>query len=368
MARNPELEQLILENPESQEAWLVYGDWLSAQGDPRGQIIALENSKKPPKTAIKNEIKTHQESWLTPITGKKKTASLAKTPGIHLEWKNGFLSEVTILQTGQPQYNDETYYYTTPRGLTIEEKLKAVLDSEAANLLQRLAVQFTEEDIEATALGTTGSASLRELYLGDLAKEFLSATTFEKVGELSKKLPRLERLTLHGICSRLSLGNTRTTWTKLRWLSIVGFYFDSILWESLSKVKLPELEELHLDMVYSDITENDTGSYGLAHILQRKDLKKLKKLTISGTEQSEDLVQILLDSTILPQLTHLYLQRNDIEEAGAKLILSNLDRFRHLELLDLDYNTIRAEPATQLRAQPWINASACHESYSPDWA
>jgi uncharacterized protein (TIGR02996 family) len=40
-ARNLALEAALLANPLDQAAWLVYGDWLHQQGDPRGEYIAL---------------------------------------------------------------------------------------------------------------------------------------------------------------------------------------------------------------------------------------------------------------------------------------------------------------------------------------
>ena len=40
-ARNPALEAPLLADPYDREAWIVYGDWLQQQGDPRGEYIAL---------------------------------------------------------------------------------------------------------------------------------------------------------------------------------------------------------------------------------------------------------------------------------------------------------------------------------------
>jgi uncharacterized protein (TIGR02996 family) len=40
--RNDELEARILDDPGDREAWLVYGDWLSSHGDPRGELIAVD--------------------------------------------------------------------------------------------------------------------------------------------------------------------------------------------------------------------------------------------------------------------------------------------------------------------------------------
>jgi uncharacterized protein (TIGR02996 family) len=40
--RNPELEALIVADPDNQASYLVYGDWLLARGDIRGQLISLQ--------------------------------------------------------------------------------------------------------------------------------------------------------------------------------------------------------------------------------------------------------------------------------------------------------------------------------------
>jgi uncharacterized protein (TIGR02996 family) len=40
-ARDPDLEAVILDDPENVQAWLVYGDWLQQQNDPRGTHIVL---------------------------------------------------------------------------------------------------------------------------------------------------------------------------------------------------------------------------------------------------------------------------------------------------------------------------------------
>ena len=41
MARNPELERTILADPDNEEAYQVYADWLQSEGDPRGELAAV---------------------------------------------------------------------------------------------------------------------------------------------------------------------------------------------------------------------------------------------------------------------------------------------------------------------------------------
>src|SRR5204863_3882450 len=39
---NPKLEQAIVEDPDDDALRLIYGDWLQQQGDPRGELIAVQ--------------------------------------------------------------------------------------------------------------------------------------------------------------------------------------------------------------------------------------------------------------------------------------------------------------------------------------
>jgi uncharacterized protein (TIGR02996 family) len=42
VATNPQLEAAIEKDPDDEEAYLVYGDWLQTEDDPRGELIALQ--------------------------------------------------------------------------------------------------------------------------------------------------------------------------------------------------------------------------------------------------------------------------------------------------------------------------------------
>ncbi len=44
LGANPVLEGAILENVDDPAGYLVYGDWLQARGDPRGELIAVQGA------------------------------------------------------------------------------------------------------------------------------------------------------------------------------------------------------------------------------------------------------------------------------------------------------------------------------------
>lgn len=47
---NPELKRQIIAAPEQADAYLVLGDWLQAQGDPRGKLISTQHASSTTQT------------------------------------------------------------------------------------------------------------------------------------------------------------------------------------------------------------------------------------------------------------------------------------------------------------------------------
>jgi uncharacterized protein (TIGR02996 family) len=74
-ARNPQLEQAILDDPENAAVYEVYGDWLQEQGDPRGKAIALERG-------------TRGKPW-----GDKHHAALGRHVAAHRAYLHGSFTE-----------------------------------------------------------------------------------------------------------------------------------------------------------------------------------------------------------------------------------------------------------------------------------
>lgn len=72
MQSNPALESAILANPglkeENADAYMVYADWLQGQGEPRGELIALqaagtgaERLRKIPKQLVANQLRVEDD-------------------------------------------------------------------------------------------------------------------------------------------------------------------------------------------------------------------------------------------------------------------------------------------------------------------
>lgn len=67
---NDALEAAILASPDAREPYLVYGDWLLEQGDPRGELVALQTrlAQEPDNVALREReralLALHSRGWL----------------------------------------------------------------------------------------------------------------------------------------------------------------------------------------------------------------------------------------------------------------------------------------------------------------
>jgi len=79
----------IFAHPDQDEPRLVYADWLNDKGDPRGELIVLQCSKKTDEATEKRVarlLKTHGQAWLGPL------ASVLTD----VEFRRGFVDKATL--------------------------------------------------------------------------------------------------------------------------------------------------------------------------------------------------------------------------------------------------------------------------------
>src|SRR5882724_8904792 len=90
-----DLEAEIEKSPDDPAGYAVYGDYLATQGDPRGELIALQDSvrrtpgdKKLDK-ALAEHLEAHRAALLGPL------AALDKDQASYV-WQYGFLRDVRL--------------------------------------------------------------------------------------------------------------------------------------------------------------------------------------------------------------------------------------------------------------------------------
>lgn len=212
-ARNSQLEQAILEDPENASLYEVYGDWLLEQGDPRGKAIALElGTRGKPwgdkhHAALNRHVATHADYLLGPFPKGKGRSQLLRLGFIsHLELLTGDF-QLLKLWLGFSMYRFLTSIHLDAEGdddrpegpkFQLVDALKVIADH-APRTLRRLEIGGNTEldDLEALAprlpeLRTFALSNIidRELAVGPRCLRTLVASAWPRLEALDLELLR----------------------------------------------------------------------------------------------------------------------------------------------------------------------------------
>ncbi len=332
-ARNPALEAVIAKDLEDVEAFKVYGDWLTEQGDPRGTLIALQ-TKRGQAAAASRLIDEHREHFL---------GSLHEISDemMQLTWRNGFV--------------DAVRFEKVPGGADAEERTvgklaRALLDHPSGAFLRSLTVGTGDGindgmiDYESIPTSIAPAPHLESIAIGDWREWQVS---WSKLGDASGfwKLPRLARLSLR--VGSMKLGTVAST--SLRRLEIVTGGLTKANLKSLVTAKLPALDTLE---VYfgSQHYGASGGVADLAPLLANKtSLAKLRRLGLMNAEFTDELCAGLARSPLLRQLTSLDLSLGTMSSAGARVLAANKRAFAHLDELDVSDNFLEKADLASLK-------------------
>ncbi|MDB4959382.1 MAG: hypothetical protein JWO36_6951, partial [Myxococcales bacterium] len=329
--RNLALEEPIRNDPYDPEAYLVYADWLQAQGDPRGELIALEVAAEKDRTltAAANEFfDRHADRFLGPLAEHQSAFT----------WRFGFIHRVRLTSNRAKVYE---LVRAHPSGRFLAE-----LFVRPAGLGDR--------DLEAIVELLVGDAppSLRRLQLGadrdrdHEANWFHSGTAIER---LWAPLRRLRHLVIDG--GQYKLGTIDLPEVEYAAFRTGGLVAANA--RSIAAAHLPRVRHLDVAGDHNNSTETliaragrvtmsrDDGVFSdLAPLFERTDLPSLTVLGITNSVFTDTICRALPSSRIVQQLEALDLSWGSMTDAGARALVENRDAFRRLEILDVSRNTL----------------------------
>ncbi len=357
---NPELEARLLADPTDTQTYLVYADWLSQRGDPRGELITLQHAqqeRRPARravagsgrdqedergggdpelaAAIERLLWEHGQEWVGPAAAQPKQAVL--------EWELGHVRAVRF------KYDDYGAY--SEQGALLKE----LVSRPAGRLLRRIDHELFAGDQSAAgiieALAETRPPALRELSLCDYEACCLSdlnGISWLECGDVSPlyaALPRLEELTLMGV---VELG-ARVELPALRRFALRTGTLTRASLAAIVAADWPELEELELwfgDSNYG--AECEAGD--VAPLLDGARLPKLRSLGLRNAELADELCALLPQSKLLPRLRALDLSMGTLGSRGARALAEHAAAFRHLERLDVSQSYLGEADLARLAA------------------
>lgn len=399
----------ILADPDAPGPYAVYADWLSEQGDPRGEFIQvqLQLEDESLTTAQRKELRKqekqllarHEETWL---------GSLAP-----------LLLENPIVRDGEQREQRTNFTYRFERGFLASLRVarlyvpvaRAIRDAEQTRFLRQLIIEsiehywepnsgYGEDDPEyAYELGddvpTWEKDRIQFVSVYPLlgVKEFSCLHSFQVgfVGEAddvwTKTPPTSRPGDSHCYCNPAS--DLVAKMPRLRHLDLLCKEFDVRALFSSKKLKhLKSLRIYHLGNRGGDRQERREYGYPLEllaknrafaslealafhphyeeyhsnypahasflplsqirHLLNSRHLKNLTRLQLRLSDMGDEGCREIVRSGILKQLKWLDLRHGEITDEGAR-ILAECPDLKNLEYLDLARNGLTREGVRVLR-------------------
>ena len=354
-------EKALAANPDDLAGWSAFADYLTEQGDPRGEVMQIQlaladESRKAPerkKLAKREEelLKKHTKTLLGAF------ADFKKADGVTVTLANGWIRSIRFMN------------------LTVNQA-RALAKEPAARLLRELIVQEAAmeapvgtgedyidshyepgpdvpddvEDHEGPSLHALCKCpylkNLRVFHLGErLAPEDEEDMNCHTPGELAfhlvKQMPNLEELHLlaHHVDAKkifpLPMPNLR---------ALTLYHSTSYPLEKLAENKtLTNLTTLRTHPHAIDFEDEATGAYirfaQLKAICRSPHLKALTHLQLRLTDFGDKGAKEIVESGILKRLTVLDLQGGSITDAGAK-VLADCPDIKNLKSLNLTSNAM----------------------------
>lgn len=87
-------------------------------------------------------------------------------------------------------------------------------------------------------------------------------------------------------------------------------------------------------------------------LFSKERFPKLTYLGLVNSEEQDNIVEMFLQSDILPQLETMDISAGTLKDVGAQLLLDNLDKISHLKFIDMSYNYLSKDMKKKLQALP----------------
>jgi uncharacterized protein (TIGR02996 family) len=157
------LEATLRRSRTDWDTWRVYADWLTEQGDARGELVMLEHrlatnalpadEQRALRRRADAVVAAHQGAWL---------AGLAQPAWITLAWRHGFVVEAKLKRSDALDALDALAAHPTARLLGSLELVRLGLGDEEARALAAAESLsgVTRLDLEGNHIGALGAQAL----------------------------------------------------------------------------------------------------------------------------------------------------------------------------------------------------------------
>lgn len=336
--RNPALEQALRDQRDDRDARAIYADWLEANGNPIGELIALQlqhGTRRDPKLEKR-------------FDGVMNRARLPLPDVARLRWKNGMWNEVRIenvrdsrtpalIKPGKADLiGTASTIFRHPLCAALDHlSIGALRWIENASLIKQILEEAAQHawarDLPSLDIGDCTADPDRDFYMASYDGGALGRS-------LREGFPGLRTLSVW-----MNLGHgPRTTriaglvLPELRSLAVRG-RVDAERLGDLDSLDAPKLERLELwcGGEYTRFASSLNGST-LARVLGGVQFPAVRHLGLVNAWFALDIITSLGATPVAQRLVSLDLSLGALEDQGAKLLAAQRHRFPALEQLVVD--------------------------------
>jgi hypothetical protein len=347
---------------------MVYADWLQGQGDPRGELIALQASGN--NAAAEAFLEEHIDYFLGPLKEHRlcydglynnvrsnSDAWKAEARQAFI-WKNGFIYRLRLAHN---------CYHTEWQG-KLRDVLGPMLAHPSAKFLVEVHFQENDDPSEDTLddliaiLANHAPPTVRRLVIGDNVDQI----SWYRVGNLSKlweAVPNLTHLEIEA--GEFTLGTIELPKLVKAVFKTGGLSTADA--KAIANATWPNIE--HLEVYYGDPEYGCTATVDdVVQLLERTDLPKLRYLAVKNAEFQNELVEPLAKSPLVKQLKTLDLSEGILTDASVERFLQHKAAFAHLDVLDVTDTYLSKGAVEQLQGiAKTIEAGRLREEDDPEY-
>jgi uncharacterized protein (TIGR02996 family) len=322
------LEAAILRDPDDLDAYGVYGDWLSEQGDPRGELVATQLAAERDPAMEREALRVfakHRDYFIGQLGSMIATNAFT--------WRAGFIHKA-VLSVDRLLIEDGARV-----AASLAEVVTALLAHPSARFLVELVIRAHDRNVYNQVVGSQRTvidaiAASRPLVLRRLQ--------LGSIGQIWPALATVEVLRIEG---ELALGQVAAP--RLRELALWPMPFRKKVARQLLEAPWPALESLTLNMANS----LEHIAREIVALIHRRDLPALRHLALPAYQHADALLDELSRAPLLAQLESLDLRHAKLTDRGARPILANPGAFRHLHL-DLSHTAVTDKVLARIRTSP----------------
>ena len=312
--RGPALEAAIEADPTDANAFAVYGDWLHKHGDPRGELIALQQAAAKP-AAVGKHIATHAAQLLGPLAAVVHDVRIPDAAPFF--WRNGFICRAEL---------------ASARNHALDAVLAQLFAHPSARFLVELALRADDRKDALAALAAVRDGApptLREL-------DFFARANLDRIDDdIWKSLAKLERLAI--TARGYELGTLELP--SLRRVRLLAGSMSSATMQAVARAPWPVLERLELRFC------GPTGAceaelYDLRPFLHRTDMPALTHLRLRGCAFAGALARELGSSQLARQLQVLDFSQGDFTPQDVAYLAKCASNFPNLKELWMPFERV----------------------------